>query len=214
MDSHQDSIQALTEIRDLMQRSSKFLSLSGLSGVSAGITALVGASVAYLRLKTDAFNYESNEQLTVLTRREMMEFILIDGSLVLVVALLLGVFFTVRKARKFGQSVWNPISQRLLVSLLIPLVTGGIFCLAMFYRNILWVSFPATLIFYGLALLNASKYTVRDLEYLGIMEVILGLVSLFLAGYNLLIWTLGFGVLHIIYGTYMYFKYERGVKPS
>ncbi|MFN8346230.1 MAG: hypothetical protein U0X91_14605 [Spirosomataceae bacterium] len=214
MDSHQDSIQALTEIRDLMQRSSKFLSLSGLSGVSAGITALVGASVAYLRLKTDAFNYESNEQLNVLTRREMIEFILIDGTIVLAVALLLGVFFTVRKARKFGQSVWNPISQRLLMSLMIPLVTGGIFCLAMFYRNILWVSFPATLIFYGLALLNASKYTVRDLEYLGIMEVILGLVSLFLAGYNLLIWTLGFGVLHIIYGTFMYFKYERGVKPS
>lgn len=80
----------------------------------------------------------------------------------------------------------------------------------MFYRNMLWVSFPATLIFYGLALLNASKYTVRDLEYLGILEVILGLVSLFLTGYNLLVWAFGFGVLHIIYGTLMYFKYERG----
>lgn len=210
MDSQQDSIQALTEIRDLMQRSSKFLSLSGLSGISAGITALIGASVAYLRLKTDAFNYENTEQMTVLTRRDMIEFILIDGTIVLVVAILLGVFFTIRKARKSGQSIWSPISQRLLASLLIPLITGGIFCLAMFYRNMLWVSFPATLIFYGLALLNASKYTVRDLEYLGILEVILGLVSLFLTGYNLLVWAFGFGVLHIIYGTLMYFKYERG----
>ncbi|WP_428667860.1 hypothetical protein [Runella sp.] len=214
MDSQQDSIQALTEIRDLMQRSSKFLSLSGLSGISAGITALIGASVAYLRLKTDAFNYENTEHMTVLTRRDMIEFILIDGTIVLVVAILSGVFFTIRKARKSGQSIWSPISQRLLTSLLIPLITGGIFCLAMFYRNMLWVSFPATLIFYGLALLNASKYTVRDLEYLGIMEVILGLVSLFLTGYNLLVWAFGFGVLHIIYGTLMYFKYERGTAHS
>lgn len=143
-----------------------------------------------------------------LTRGEMMRFVLLDGTIVLVLALIFGVFFTIRKAKKSGQSVWNSTSKRLVISLMIPLVTGGIFCLAMFYRGILWVSFPATLIFYGLALLNASKYTVRDVEYLGICEVILGLISLFMTGYNLLVWALGFGVLHIVYGTYMYFKYD------
>lgn len=209
MDSSNQPLETLTEIRDLMQRSSKFLSLSGLSGISAGIVALIGALVAYLRLKTDAFNYENTSQLSELTRGEMMKFVLIDGTIVLVAALILGVFFTIRKAQKVGQAVWNNTSKRLLVSLMIPLVTGGIFCLAMFYRGILWVSFPATLIFYGLALLNASKYTVRDLEYLGILEVVLGLISLFLTGYNLLVWAIGFGVLHIVYGTFMYFKYDR-----
>lgn len=209
MDSSNRPLDTLTEIRDLMQRSSKFLSLSGLSGVSAGIVALVGALVAYLRLKTDALSYESTSQLSELTRGEMMRFVLIDGTIVLVVALTLGMFFTIRKAQKVGQPIWNYTSKRLIVSLIIPLVTGGIFCLAMFYRGILWVSFPATLIFYGLALLNASKYTVRDLEYLGISEVVLGLISLFLTGYNLLVWAIGFGVLNIIYGTVMYFKYDR-----
>jgi len=209
MDSSNRPLETLTEIRDLMQRSSKFLSLSGLSGVSAGIVALVGALVAYLRLKTDAFSYESTSQLSELTRGEMMEFVLIDGTIVLIVALALGMFFTIRKAQKVGQPIWNSTSKRLIVSLIIPLVTGGIFCLAMFYRGILWVSFPATLIFYGLALLNASKYTVRDLEYLGISEVVLGLISLFLTGYNLLVWAIGFGVLNIIYGTVMYYKYDR-----
>ena len=209
MDSSNQPLETLTEIRDLMQRSSKFLSLSGLSGVSAGIVALVGALVAYLRLKTDALSYESTSQLSELTRGEMMRFVLIDGTIVLVVALTLGMFFTIRKAQKVGQPIWNSTSKRLIVSLIIPLVTGGIFCLAMFYRGILWVSFPATLIFYGLALLNASKYTVRDLEYLGISEVVLGLISLFLTGYNLLVWAIGFGVLNIIYGTVMYFKYDR-----
>ena len=209
MDSSNQPLETLTEIRDLMQRSSKFLSLSGLSGVSAGIVALVGALVAYLRLKTDALSYENASQLSELTRREMMKFVLIDGTIVLIIAIALGIFFTRRKAQKAGQAVWNDTSKRLVVSLMIPLVTGGIFCLAMFYRGILWVSFPATLIFYGLALLNASKYTVRDLEYLGLLEVVLGLISLFLTGYNLLVWAFGFGVLHIIYGTVMYFKYDR-----
>jgi len=198
----------LTEIRDLMQRSSKFLSLSGLSGIFAGIVALGGALVAYLRLKTDALSYDGMSDVSELTRGEMMRFVLLDGTIVLVLALIFGVFFTIRKAKKSGQSVWNSTSKRLVISLMIPLVTGGIFCLAMFYRGILWVSFPATLIFYGLALLNASKYTVRDVEYLGICEVILGLISLFMTGYNLLVWALGFGVLHIVYGTYMYFKYD------
>lgn len=208
MDSHNQSLETLTEIRDLMQRSSKFLSLSGLSGIFAGIVALGGALVAYLRLKTDALSYDGMSDVSELTRGEMMRFVLLDGTIVLVLALIFGVFFTIRKAKKSGQSVWNSASKRLVISLMIPLVTGGIFCLAMFYRGILWVSFPATLIFYGLALLNASKYTVRDVEYLGICEVILGLISLFMTGYNLLVWALGFGVLHIVYGTYMYFKYD------
>ena len=208
MDSHNQSLETLTEIRDLMQRSSKFLSLSGLSGIFAGIVALGGALVAYLRLKTDALSYEGMSDVSELTRGEMMRFVLIDGTIVLVLALIFGVFFTIRKAKKSGQSVWNSTSKRLVISLMIPLVTGGIFCLAMFYRGILWVSFPATLIFYGLALLNASKYTVRDVEYLGLSEVILGLISLFMTGYNLLVWALGFGVLHIVYGTFMYFKYD------
>jgi predicted lysophospholipase L1 biosynthesis ABC-type transport system permease subunit len=208
MDSHNQSLETLTEIRDLMQRSSKFLSLSGLSGIFAGIVALGGALVAYLRLKTDALSYEGMSDVSELTRGEMMRFVLIDGTIVLVLALIFGVFFTIRKAKKSGQSVWNSTSKRLVFSLMIPLVTGGIFCLAMFYRGILWVSFPATLIFYGLALLNASKYTVRDVEYLGLSEVILGLISLFMTGYNLLVWALGFGVLHIVYGTFMYFKYD------
>ncbi len=209
MNSSNQPLETLNEIRDLMQRSSKFLSLSGLSGISAGIVALIGATVAYLRLKTDTLYDEESVQLAGFTRRQMMEFVLLDGAIVLILAIGFGIFFTVRKAKKAGQPIWNSTSKRVVISLLIPLVTGGIFCLAMFYRGILWVSFPATLIFYGLALLNASKYTVRDLEYLGISEVVLGLFSLFLTGYNLLIWAFGFGVLHIIYGAVMYFKYDR-----
>ena len=209
MSSPNESLQTLAEIRDLMNRSSKFLSLSGLSGISAGIVALVGAGVAHLKLNTGYLSYEGAGLLTNSTRREVFEFLLIDGACVLLAAILLGVFFTVRKARQSGESVWNAASKRLLVSLLIPLATGGIFCLALLNYGIVWVTFPATLIFYGLALLNASRYTLRDVEYLGISQVVVGLVSMFLTGYNLLMWAFGFGVLHIVYGMFMYFKYDK-----
>jgi predicted lysophospholipase L1 biosynthesis ABC-type transport system permease subunit len=206
MNPSHSSLETLTEIRDLMQRSSKFLSLSGLSGIIAGVAALVGAYIAYLRLETNSLGYEP---LSTATRREMLNFLLLDGFCVMLIALIGGVYFTIRKANQSGQSVWNAVSKRLLISLLVPLAAGGLFCVAMFYKGILWVSFPATLIFYGLALLNASKYTVRDVEYLGMMQLVLGLISLFLTGYNLLMWALGFGVLHIIYGAVMYYKYDR-----
>ncbi len=208
MTTPNDSLKTLTEIRDMMAKSTKFLSLSGLSGISAGIVALIGAVVAYLRFKTDVFNYEPSNQLPVVSRRELFEFILLDGACVLLVAFAFGFFFTMRKAKRSGHTVWNDTSKRLLKSLLTPLITGGLFCIALVYRDMLWVCFPSTLIFYGLALINASKYTIRDVEYLGLCEIALGLLSIFVVGYNLIIWSLGFGVLHIVYGASMYFKYD------
>jgi predicted lysophospholipase L1 biosynthesis ABC-type transport system permease subunit len=210
MPNQQESLQTLAEIRSLMERSSKFLSLSGLSGISAGVAALTGAIVAFMRLKTTAFGYDQFDGMSRDSLHEIIDFLFIDGLCVLLVALVLGVFFTVRKAKKMGQSVWNTTSQRLLFSLAIPLITGGIFCLLMVFKyHIFWIVFPATLIFYGLALLNGSKYTLRDVEYLGLCEIALGLLSLWFPGTNLLMWAIGFGVLHIIYGALMYFKYDK-----
>ncbi|MGV3561262.1 hypothetical protein [Larkinella arboricola] len=212
MSESHEHLQTLTEIRSLMERSSKFLSLSGLSGVSAGIVALLGAGAAYVKLQNDhltLLSYERMSRLNGPDRREMVDFLILDGTIVLVAALLLGIFFTVRKGRRQGQSVWNSTSKRLLWALAVPLVAGGIFCLALIRFNLIWLTFPATLIFYGMALCSGSKYTVRDVEYLGLSEILLGLLALFWTGYSLLTWAVGFGLLHIIYGTVMYLKYER-----
>jgi predicted lysophospholipase L1 biosynthesis ABC-type transport system permease subunit len=207
-----EHLQTLTEIRSLMERSSKFLSLSGLSGVSAGIIALIGATVVYVRLRTDllqALSYQRIELYNDTAHQAIREFLVTVAIVVLLTALLSGSYFTIRKARRQGLSVWNSSSQRLLWSLAVPLAAGGIFCLALLYYNMIWLAFPSTLIFYGLALLNGSKYTVRDVESLSYCEIGLGLLSLFWPGYNLLAWAVGFGVLHIVYGLAMYFKYER-----
>jgi hypothetical protein len=207
-----EHLQTLTEIRSLMERSSKFLSLSGLSGVSAGIVALAGAAAVYMRLRTGWFTAISDYRMGPVTDNghlAIREFLVTVAIAVLVLALLSGTYFTVRKARRQGQTVWNASSKRLFWAIAVPLSAGGVFCLALLYYNMIWLAFPSTLIFYGLALLNGSKYTLRDVESLAYCEIALGLLSLFWPGYNLLTWAIGFGVLHIVYGLAMYFKYER-----
>jgi len=64
------------------------------------------------------------------------------------------------------------------------------------------------LIFYGLALVDAGKFTYGEVFYLGILEIITGLVSAFFPSLGLFFWIFGFGVLHVIYGLVMYRKYE------
>lgn len=212
MHESREHLQTLTEIRSLMERSSKFLSLSGLSGVSAGVIALAGAAVVYLRLRTNwlsVLSYDRLGRYDAPANEETLQFLVQVAVVVLLSALLAGTYFTVRKARQQGQRVWNAASRRLLWALALPLLTGGIFCLALLRYGLIWLAFPSTLIFYGLALLNGSKYTLRDVESLAYCEIALGLLSLFWTGYNLLAWAVGFGVLHIVYGLAMYFKYER-----
>jgi general stress protein CsbA len=195
-----------------MERSSRFISLSGLSGISAGISALLGAAAIYWYFDMTPFinkAYYAGSGWTPKLGIEPMVFLSIVATLVLFFALAGGVYFTTQKARKKGQQIWNKLSQKLLLNLLIPLVTGGLFCLALIKQGQFGMVAPATLIFYGLALVNGGKYTLTDIHYLGLSEIALGLLALFYYGYGLEFWTIGFGVLHIIYGAVMYQKYEK-----
>lgn len=207
MNQQQESLATLHEIRNIMDRSSRFISLSGLSGVAAGISALIGAAVVKWYLLSHNINYR--EHLSLRLTDESVLFMLSVAALVFILALCSATYFTARKARKSRLRVWDSKTERLLLNLFIPLAAGGIFCAILLYHQLLYLVAPAMLIFYGLALLNASKYTLRDIRYLGFFEMGLGLLAGFFVGYGLLAWTLGFGVLHIVYGTLMYIKYER-----
>lgn len=213
--SQHQHLETLSEIRSLMERSSRFISLSGLSGVAAGIVALIGAAMVYIYLEISPFdgNFVYYEMARSADKWGMnyITFFLLDATLVVILAFASGIFFTVRKAKRKGQRIWDALTQRLLINMAIPLATGGIFCLALFSHGYIGLIAPATLVFYGLALINASKYTLQDVRFLGISEVILGLIALFNLGSGLEFWAIGFGLLHILYGTLMYFKYE-GIK--
>ena len=204
-------LQDLTEIRSMMERSSRFISLSGLSGISAGVFALIGAFVAYQRILED----NAGEYLNLSQNTPLLRFITIDGIIVLTLSLIFAFYFTVRQTRKKGLKLWNKTSKRLFINMAVPLLTGGFFCLILLQRAPHLID-CASLVFYGLALINASKYTVDDIRYLGYIEIILGLACGLLNEWRigLLFWTIGFGVLHIVYGIVMYRKYEVAQTPE
>lgn len=211
MNEQEKHLQDLASIRSLMERSSRFISLSGLSGVFAGSYALIGAALAYFYLDfgIQEYYYKKAYLPDGSLNTDFLTFFFLDGLFVLVASLVTGMLFTMRRARKKGQTIWDAVAMRMLINLLIPLGTGGIFCLILLHHHKVELLAPATLLFYGLALLNASKYTLNDIRYLGLSEIVLGLLASYFAGYGLLFWSIGFGVLHIIYGLSMYMKYER-----
>jgi len=214
MEDSQRHLEHLAEMRTLMERSTRFLSLSGLSGLWAGCCALAGAFFVryyleawYLSQKSAPYYNRSNPIADPGLGYQSM--LVLTALAVLLAALCGGWFFTAQKARKRGERVWDASSRRLLWALALPLLTGGVFCLALLSWKLVGLVAPATLVFYGLALLNGSKFTLRDVGSLGLIQVLLGLTGMFYPGYGLELWALGFGVLHILYGGWMYYRYDK-----
>lgn len=204
-----NSLQDIKNIRNIMERSSRFISLSGLSGVAAGICALAGAFIANDILKTYYGSYNSAGIFSGDDFSRLKIKLTLLGIVVFAVAFIASFYLTWRKAKEMGQPIWNFTSKRLAWNMILPLATGAAFILGMLkYDAWMFVS-PASLIFYGLALVNASKYTLTDIRYLGYCEIFTGLVNMFFIGYGLWFWAIGFGLLHIIYGIFMWWKYER-----
>ena len=212
MNKQQEQLETLRDIRSYMERSSRFLTLSGLSGVIIGIIAIAGIVAAYLYLglspgEPGYYNFATGEYGEPV--HSFYTFMFTDVIIVLIISLLAAVLLTMRKARHIGTPAWNSAAKRLMVNLAIPLVAGGLYCLALLYHGQIAFIAPATLIFYGLALVNASKYAIDDLRYLGIGQIITGLVASAVPDHGLLLWAFGFGIFHIIYGITMYLKYEK-----
>lgn len=203
----QDYEKDLASIRSIMEKSGKFLSLSGMSGVMAGIYALIGATVAYYTahypISPLRYRIYSIQDVSTLTK------LIIIAAIVLIASLSTGIWLSYRKAKKSNTVLWNNTSKILIVNLGIPLLTGGLFVLILLNTGHFGIAAPSCLVFYGLALINASANMYKEIRYLGISEIILGLISAFMPGYGLIFWAFGFGVLHIIYGTVMYYRYDK-----
>lgn len=197
----------ISEIKNMMNQSSRFISLSGLSGVLAGIYCLIGAWLSYTTIYFDTTTLGNYTNLII--TQSQIECLFIIASSVIILSIITGIVLSKNKAKKSNEKIWNVSSKRLVINFAIPLVTGGFFILFLIEKEVLGLVAPLTLIFYGLACVNASKYTLGDVRYLGITMILLGLLSTWFLGYGLLFWALGFGVCHILYGSVMYFKYDR-----
>lgn len=202
-----DYLKDIQDIKEMMSKSSQFISLSGLSGILAGIYALVGAWLAYKTIYFDTSTMGSYKHLVI--SQEAVYKLLVIAAVVVILSLATGLFLSIRKAKKSNETVWNSAAKRLFINFMIPMVTGGLFILFLIEKEMLGLVAPLTLLFYGLACVNASKYTLGGVRYLGITMIVLGLLSTWFLGYGLLFWAIGFGFCHILYGSVMYFKYER-----
>jgi hypothetical protein len=202
MDDNKNYLQDIKDIKQMMSQSSQFISLSGFSGVLAGIYAILGGLYVNQLIVNHGRGYITFES-------ETFKHIFITAVVVLLASLVTAYIMTARKAKRMGEKIWNPTSRRLLINFAIPLFSGGILALLLIRREYYDLIAPMTLLFYGLACLNASKYTLRDVRYLGITEIILGLLAVEFSGFGLYFWMSGFGLCHIVYGTMMHLKYDR-----
>jgi hypothetical protein len=204
-----EPLQEIKDIRRIMERSSRFISLSGLSGVAAGVCALVGAWLGLEILKNYYGGYRSRGIFSGDDFSGLKIKLAGLAVIVFLAAFASSFYFTWQRTKKQGLPLWDHTTKRLCWNMIVPLAAGGAFILAMLRYDEWRFIAPSSLIFYGLALVNASKYTLSDIRYLGYCEIILGLVNMLFIGYGLYFWAAGFGILHIFYGTIMWYKYER-----
>lgn len=199
--------QELAEIKSMMERSTRFLSLSGLAGVLAGIYAFVGAGIAWywIYFPTSGFGMETKQ----ISAADIQVNLLAVAIIVLILAIGSAYLLSQNKSQRKSQQFWSPASKRFLLALFIPVLAGGLFSFALIHQNFYQMLAPTTLIFYGLGLISASHFTLGEIKNLGIGQLILGLISAFFPDFGLVCWALGFGILHVIYGSMMYYRYDR-----
>ncbi len=199
--------QELTEIKSMMERSTRFLSLSGLAGVLAGIYALFGAGIAWYWIYFPDSSFSQGAQK--MSGKELMNNLLVLALVVLILAVGSAYLLSRKKSQKNSHKFWSPASKRFLLALFIPVMAGGLFSFGLIHQSYFNMIAPTTLIFYGLGLINASHFTLGEIRNLGIGQLIWGLIAAFFPQFGLICWAMGFGVLHVIYGSMMYYKYDR-----
>ncbi|MFN5376170.1 MAG: hypothetical protein ACK492_07415 [Chitinophagaceae bacterium] len=215
MNTPKEQLDAIKDMRNLMERSSRFLSLSGLSGVAIGIIALMGATALYWQFGLSPLNSGFENKLVSIKASlddKNFLFLMADALIVMLVAIIAGILMSVNQSKKLQLPAWDLTAKRLLINLFIPLAAGGILCLIMIDKGELVYLIPITLIFYGLSLVNASKYSFDEIRTLGILQIVLGLIAAWQADYALLLWATGFGILHIGYGLLIHTKHQNGNK--
>ena len=198
----------IAEIRSIMERSTKFISLSGFSGIGAGTVALVGAWMAGSLLRTDGIAITSSVTSADLQPATRLGLLLL-GLAILVCALGVAWFFSRRVMQRHAEPVHGPVMRHLVLSLAVPVLVGAIMTLLLFFHAPLWTIVPSMLLFYGLGIFGAGSFTFGEIRTLGMIEILLGLLAALLPEHGLVLWATGFGGVHILYGVLLFRKYRQ-----
>ena len=198
----------IAEIRSIMERSTKFLSLSGFAGIGAGVVALAGAWKAWEMFTADGVVLDYSATAADLEPGTRISLVLL-GVAVLVLALAIAWFFSRRIIRQHAEPVNGTVMRHLVLSFALPILVGMIMTLLLFTHGPLWPVVPSMLLFYGLGLFSAGSVTFGEVRTLVVLEILLGLAAALLPEFGLYFWAAGFGVLHIVYGILFFRKYRQ-----
>ncbi len=177
----------LRSIRSAMESSSRFTDLSGIGMVAIGLTALAAALVALA---------QSSERAAILVWEAEA-----------VIALSIGVMGTLHKARDgWGRLLAAP-ARKFALGLAPPLAAGGILTLVL-QREGLYDLLPGMwLVIYGAAMAAAGAFSVRLLPVMGFAFMAIGTVALLTPTWAGWLLGVGFGGLHIVFGTIIARRY-------
>jgi len=209
MEQKEQYVNEIKAIRQMMEQSSRFLSLSGLSGILIGVYAIIGAYIAHVIIKgKELINNPAS------LNSELVSQLIVLSIFVLLVSIVTIIILTYRKTLRDGYKIWNKGTRLLILNLAVPLLSGGILTSIFVVQGFYGTVAPALLVFYGLALVNAAKFTRQEIYYMGLCQIVTGIIAALLPGYALILWAFGFGVIHIFYGTIMHFRYDHHSKTK
>ena len=199
---NKEALNTLKNIREMMEKSSRFLMLSGTSAILIGIYACIAATLAATMIYGD--------HGILATDFRLLPALVGLAILLIVLSLATAAMMSARKAKRMNQRlVFDRTARRFLWNFFLPLVAGGILCLSCLLQGQFGQLSAFMLILYGIALINSSAYTYSTSRYLGYAELLLGLADCFVSAHPLLFWTIGFGLFHILYGIFFQLKYGK-----
>jgi len=205
-----------------LEQSSRFISLSGLSGVFVGFCGLLGTYIMHYLIRGDDTKSDK-EMLNIISSFDYYnlsvhvfvgEHLIFLAIYTVIFAILFAFYLTLRRSKRENHPIWDIHIQKQLSTLSIPLIVGLIFVIKLVASANYPLIVPSLLLFYGIALVNIRGLTNGDIGYLGYAFIVLGIVNLWLEGWGILFFGFGFGVLHIIYGTVTFIIYERHTVKS
>jgi hypothetical protein len=207
MEKHKSSERSIKEIREIMERSSTFISLSGLSGVLSGLLALAG--VFYLYGIFGSLFVSGPEIDRIGNESQVSAQIYLTFSGIFILALAGALILSYTKAKSKGVKLFKGSSKRFAFNFFIPIITAAFVILAMIRNGEFWLIMPVSLIFYGMALVSSGKYARKEVSDLGTGCILSGVLSLYFVEFSILLWGIGFGVLNMLTGIAMYYRYEK-----
>ena len=204
-----------------LEQSSRFISLSGFSGIFVGLCGLLGAYITHNLVSTES--HTDKEMLEIIggfdyynmtVHQFVGENLIFLALFTILFALLFAFYFTTLRSRRNRVPIWDEKIKRQISVLCLPNIVGAIFIMRLVLTANYGYIVPSALIFYAISLINIRRFTTGEVALLGYLLLLLGVVNLWMQGWGILFFGFGFGVLHVIYGIVTFFLYERHIVKS